>query len=182
MPNWCGNHIEIDGPVDKVSAIWSLANDDTDTGLLEALCPIGKWDYHNALAEWGTKWDINMTDANLEFTEYNDGNAIISGYIESAWSPPVAAVDSYVQKNPDVSIRLAFYEPANDFAGTYGYADCEDTDISVWDQELEFWEKDDAGIVLNEIFNIYDDVFEHHEEINQDNLDNDSLVDPEKVP
>ena len=56
MPNWCSNNIVIEGPKEKVEAIWSRATDDTDEGLLTALHPIGKWEYETALAEWGTKW------------------------------------------------------------------------------------------------------------------------------
>ena len=44
MPNWCSNHIVIEGPKDKVEAIWSKASDESDEGLLSALHPIGEWD------------------------------------------------------------------------------------------------------------------------------------------
>ena len=81
-----------------------------------------------------------------------------------------------------MDIKLAYYEPANDFAGTFGYPDCGDNSLSVWDQSIEFWEKDEQGRVLDELFAIYDDVHEQVEEINLSNIDNDSLVDPEKEP
>ena len=71
MPNWCSNHIVIEGPTNEVEAIWSKANDNSEDGLLGALHPIGEWDYHTALEEWGTKWDVNMTDANLELEKIN---------------------------------------------------------------------------------------------------------------
>ena len=69
MPNWCSNNIVIEGPKEKVEAIWSRAIDDTDEGLLTALHPIGKWEYETALAEWGTKWDINMTKEKMRSRE-----------------------------------------------------------------------------------------------------------------
>ena len=102
MPNWCSNHIKIEGPKDKVEAIWSKATDESEEGLLGALHPIGEWDYHKAIDQWGTKWDVNMTDANLEISE--DGTTI-EGYFESAWSPPLNAIMHYEMANPDVEIH-----------------------------------------------------------------------------
>ena len=58
MPNWCSNHIVIEGPKDKVEAIWSKATDESDDGLLGALHPIGEWDYHTAIDQWGTKLSL----------------------------------------------------------------------------------------------------------------------------
>ena len=44
MPNWCSNHIVIEGPTEKVEAVWSKATDPSNDGLLEAMVPLGKWD------------------------------------------------------------------------------------------------------------------------------------------
>ena len=174
MPNWCSNHIIIEGPKDKVGAIWSKATDESDDGLLGALHPIGEWNYHTAIDQWGTKWDINMTDANLEISE--DGTTI-EGYFESAWSPPLTAIMHYEMANPDVEIHCKYYEPANDFIGSNHYGD-----FSVYDQPRQFWETDRIGIELDETFAVTEMLDEWYEEIEDSRLDDDSLVDPEKLP
>ena len=95
LTNWCSNHITINGPKDKVEAIWSKANDNTEEGLLGAMVPIGEWEYHTALKTWGTKWDVSMSDSNLDFFKDKD-SAVIEGFFESAWSPPLGAVQEYL--------------------------------------------------------------------------------------
>ena len=122
MPNWCSNNIVIEGPKEKVEAIWSRATDDTDEGLLTALHPIGKWEYETALAEWGTKWDINMTDANLEISE--DGTRI-EGFFESAWSPPLEAFNTFCEDMDGVYAEIYYHEPGMTFVG---YWDSEGAD------------------------------------------------------
>lgn len=174
MPNWCSNHIKIEGPKDKVEAIWSKANDESEEGLLGALHPIGEWDYHKAIDQWGTKWDVNMTDANLEISE--DGTTI-EGYFESAWSPPLNAIMHYEMANPDVEIHCKYYEPANDFVGSNQYGD-----FSISDQPRSFWETDQAGIDLDGTFYVTEVLDEYREEIEEEHLDDDTLVDPEKLP
>ncbi len=177
MPNWCSNHIVIEGPKDKVEAIWSKATDNSEDGLLGALHPIGEWDYHTALEEWGTKWDVNMTDANLELEKINDKRSVISGYFESAWSPPLNAIANYELENPDVEIHCKYYEPANDFIGSNHYGD-----FSVYNQPRSFWETDQMGIDLDETFSVTEMIDEYNEDIHDESLDDDSLVDPEKLP
>ena len=174
MPNWCSNHIKIEGPKDKVEAIWSKATDESEEGLLGALHPIGEWDYHKAIDQWGTKWDVNMTDANLEISE--DGTTI-EGYFESAWSPPLNAIMNYEMANPDVEIHCKYYEPANDFVGSNQYGD-----FSISDQPRSFWETDQAGVDLDGTFYVTEMLDEYREEIEEEHLDDDTLVDPEKLP
>ena len=174
MPNWCSNHIVIEGPTDKVEAIWSKASDESDEGLLSALHPIGEWEYHTAIDQWGTKWDINISDANLEISE--DGT-IIEGYFESAWSPPLNAIMNYEMANPDVDIHCKYYEPANDFIGSNHYGD-----FSISDQPRSFWETDPAGQDLDGTFYVVEMLDEYQDEIEDEHLDDDTLVDPEKLP
>jgi hypothetical protein len=177
MPNWCNNHIVIEGPTDKVEAIWSKASDESEEGLLGALHPIGEWDYHKAVDEWGTKWDVSLSDSNLELEMINESTSAIVGYFESAWSPPLNAIMHYEEANPDVDIHCMYYEPANDFVGSNHYGD-----FSITDQPRSFWETDPAGQDLDGTFYVTEMLDEYQDELEDQHLDDDTLVDPEKLP
>ena len=87
MPNWCTNTLTIRGDVETLSQLKPVL--EAGEGLLEAIKPIGEWEYGNAVEAWGTKWDISTEG--LEFIDHGDGTAEISGYFDSAWAPPLEA-------------------------------------------------------------------------------------------
>lgn len=113
MPNWCSNSITITGPAAKIRALWDSSK--ANQGLLEAMVPIGEWDYGTAVDTWSTKWDVSLEG--LEFMEGQDGTATISGWFESAWAPPIGAYERFCDANDDVSIDASYFEPGMDFAG-----------------------------------------------------------------
>jgi len=149
MPNWCSNDIEITGPRDKIRALWD-ATQAEGSGLLNALVPmpdniflgnlgeeerkmceeqgIPNW-YDWSVSNWGTKWDVDPEG--LEYSEDGD-TATISGWMDTAWAPPVEAVQTYGEANPDVSITLNYNEGGMCFVGQYviengcGFDDCVD--------------------------------------------------------
>jgi len=139
MPNWCNNNITISGPTDKIKKLWedaqtanryTVMEDDVEVekvgfGLLEAMVPIGDWDYGTAVETWGTKWDIN--DEGLELIEVSEDIAEITGWFDSAWSPPIGAYERFIEKNEDCEISASYYEMGMDFAG-------------FWDGEDEYLE------------------------------------------
>ena len=117
MPNWCNNSITITGPAEKILDIWSKAQD-PDSGLINAMVPMpaelegttapsdgANW-YAWRCENWGTKWDVDLDGLELES---EDGTATISGWFDSAWSPPTSAYETFCDENPDCSIT-AFYE------------------------------------------------------------------------
>lgn len=114
MPNWCMNSIHISGPKDKIVALWEKAKE--KEGLLEAMAPIGEWNYGEACQSWGTKWDISLEALELEV----DGDtASIRGAADSAWSPPIDAFEFYCNANEDVTAELAYFEPGVGFVGRW---------------------------------------------------------------
>jgi len=117
MPNWCDNSITISGPKDKITELWKSAQtaQQGDFGLLEAMVPIGDWEYDTAVENWGTKWDIS--DEGLELN-INGNHAKITGYFQSAWSPPIDAYDNYLDLNPEVEIHATYNEGIS-FLGKY---------------------------------------------------------------
>lgn len=118
MPNWCANNISIVGPRDKITALWKTAiREDSNkcvTGLLEAMVPLSEWDYKTAIETWGTKWDVGINGLVL-----SDCGKVISGSVDTAWGPPIAAMKTYQKENPEVGINLTYFEPGCSFCGHY---------------------------------------------------------------
>lgn len=153
MPNWCSNSIEIVGPRDKIRELWAQATKDEGEGggLLRGLRPepnyeevdvepafpsikgnndpVDKsqswWDWR--VTNWGTKWEISVEG--LEFEEDKDGSvdgelyARITGWFDSAWSPPCNAFEFYANQNPDVRLTLDYYESGMGFVGRAEFID-----------------------------------------------------------
>jgi hypothetical protein len=142
MPNWNSNTVTITGPAEKIEALWAAANSKPDSGLLEAMVPMPKellegdgW-YGWAVTNWGTKWDVNMEGLELVLNE--DGTATITGWAESAWSPPLEAFQTYAEANADVYLELKYFEPGMAFTG-------------VWDSKGgdAYWDNCGSAEILN---------------------------------
>jgi len=130
MPNWCNNSITVEGPVDKIRELWEKATADgtNDTGLLDAMCAMHRelnetvadgsegtnW-YNWRVENWGTKWDVSSEG--LEFIDNGEGRAMITGWFDSAWAPPIGAYEQFCEANDDVNIEASYFEPGMDFAG-----------------------------------------------------------------
>ena len=91
MPNWCMNDVLISGPKEKITDLYNKIMD--TGGLLEVMSHQGEWDYSNAVDKWGTKWDVDPENLEIEF-EKEEGS--ISGTVDSAWSPPVEAFKTFL--------------------------------------------------------------------------------------
>ena len=113
MPNWCSNNFRIVGSTESLKPLWEQI--DRENKFLEVIKPIGEWDYGNAVEAWGTKWDVN-TDG-MEFTDNGDGTAEISGFFDSAWSPPVDAFQTLSQDLDSCYLELCYFEPGMCFVG-----------------------------------------------------------------
>ena len=116
MPNWCSNSLTIKGDASTLVALKKIIESDGE-GLLEAIAPIGEWDYDKAVAHWGTKWDI--TTEGLEYTDNGDGTAEITGYFDSAWAPPIEAFQSLADDWDSCYIELLYEEPGMCFVGCW---------------------------------------------------------------
>ena len=115
MPNWCSNSLIIRGNVETLSELKPVL--EAGEGLLEAIKPIGEWEYGNAVEAWGTKWDISTEG--LQFTDHGDGTAEIEGYFDSAWSPPVEAFQQLAEDWDSCYIELKYFEPGMCFVGVF---------------------------------------------------------------
>ena len=137
MPNWCSNNFSIRGNVESIKDLWDDANE--KEGLLEAIKPIGEWEYGNAVEAWGTKWDVSLEG--LQYTDHGDGTAEISGYFDSAWSPPIAAYEQLAADFDSCVIDCSYFEPGMDFAGFWTSENGEEHLDNLHDE----WEKGDEA-------------------------------------
>jgi hypothetical protein len=130
MPNWCSNNITIQGPAELIKSIWAAAQfqEGKEGSLLNAMVPmpedIGDGWYDWSVTNWGTKWDVNMEG--LEFELLPDGRAMIHGWFDSAWSPPVGAYEKFCAANDDVYICASYFEPGMSFIGIWDNEDIGD--------------------------------------------------------
>lgn len=151
MPNWCTNNITITGPKDKINKLIERARSanpkrpDEELGLLEAMVPIGDWEYGTAVETWGTKWDVSTEG--LEVYNIIEDRAVIEGWFDSAWSPPVEAMRAYLAENPDVDIWMNYFEPGVSFIGEF-----EDGEESTYEIDPE--NLDNIPDDLREAFNL----------------------------
>jgi len=133
MPNWCTNNVSISGPKEKIAELWNKAKSN-DSGLLEAMVPIGEWQYGLATETWGTKWDVNLEG--LEYEESGD-EASIMGFFESAWSPPLDAFKKFCTENTDISANLTFFEPGMAFVGQWDSNSMEEESYEIDPENLD---------------------------------------------
>lgn len=149
MPNWCNNNISISGPTETIKQLWNDA--EAAEGLLSAISPIPEilkdttsptpadidqvqqqtmiaqtgydnW-YDWCVANWGVKWDVSLEG--LEFTDNSDGTAMIEGWFDSAWAPPITAYNTFCDDMDNCSLEASYHEPGMDFAGFYSDGDDE---------------------------------------------------------
>lgn len=117
MPNWCSNNFTITGDVDTLRPLWEATQQEDNPQFLEAIAPIGDWEYGNAVESWGTKWDVN-TDG-MEFEDHGDGTATLHGFFDSAWSPPIEAFNTLAADWDSCYLELTYFEPGMAFVGEW---------------------------------------------------------------
>lgn len=180
MPNWCSNAIEITGPKDKIKALWEAAQKDEKDGggLLQALHPmpqelidtegLGDGDnwYSWRVTNWQTKWEISTEG--LGYDEDGD-SATVSGWFDSAWSPPIGAAEHYATDNPDVKITLDYYEPGMCFVGRYTIEEGVGEDVYFeYGSETSETVRDLIGEDMDDMWNISEQMAEYESEIDDD--------------
>ena len=141
MPNWCSNTITIKGDVETLSQLKHVI--EAGEGLLNAIKPKPEalrdttsppypkdsphykppvmvdghtnW-YDWCVDNWGTKWDV---ECHLEFHDHGDGTAEIEGWFDSAWAPPIAAMQTLADDWDSCYIELMYFEGGMAFVGCW---------------------------------------------------------------
>jgi len=126
MPNWCSVSMQIEGPREGVEALVRAAtegagedHDGMPKGLLSLMAPIsGDKTVTSQRDEWGTKWDV--TDAEvIDESDLGEGRVSVDLVFDTAWSPPIEAVETFLGENEDFDVRMQYFEPGIAFVGEY---------------------------------------------------------------
>jgi hypothetical protein len=117
MPNWCDNSIQVthENPEMMEKFIKSFNNSTLFKDFFPMPENYNDW-YAWAVEEWGTKWDIQIQDSNMD-------DNIFHGYFDTAWSPPISAYHKFA--NLGFIIDATFHENGLAFIGTWSTKDGE---------------------------------------------------------
>ena len=122
MPNWCANNCEISHEdKSKIDAIETFLKEFDEKeqeekdkmGLLQFLVPnpTGEWDYNWCVANWGTKWDIQL----YEWDRTGENTIYLN--FDTAWAPPTVAYDTLTEEGYD--IHASYLEEGMGFVGQH---------------------------------------------------------------
>jgi hypothetical protein len=129
MPNWCQNLLTVTSATPEFRA-WladhgfsfekmnplptsrrSARSDPNGWAMLDRCC--------NA---WGTKCDLDENEQRQVASELLENG---SAFFDTAWSPPIQAIEALSRKFPEVSFQLHYCELGMFFAGTAIFQDGE---------------------------------------------------------
>ena len=125
---------------------------------------IKKYGYKNwydfQVANWGTKWDVDCSDVEVD----EDGLGFSGGF-ESAWSPPIRIAEALVEQGYEVT--LYYYEPGMGFCGKF-----EDgvDDYYEYSGENSQTVRSAIGDELDDMFGISDSMAEYEAEQEEEEL------------
>lgn len=119
MPNWCNNSLYIEAPEEDIAAIKAAI---ADEGLLNYLRPepeylessggtMPTW-YVWRVKNWGTKWEVSA-----EITGETETSLYI--YFDSAWSPPIKALQHWMDQSENRIVDLRYIEWGMAFCGIF---------------------------------------------------------------
>jgi hypothetical protein len=122
MPNWCNNILTISEP--SAELVDYLKAEGFSFDKIKPMPPELKqtedWDGRAwAVGNWGTKWDLDENP--LLFDSIQEKQ--ISFCFETAWSPPMGAIEALSEKFPDDHFLLQYLEMGMGFFGEASFQD-----------------------------------------------------------
>jgi len=109
MPNYCWNTVTVTGTKEKIAEIAKAAE---AGAFLEYCAPVGEWDYGKCIETWGTKWEADIQDVNVD-------EDTIDLNFNTAWSPPIEAYEALLEQDGVDNVYATYIEEGCDFAGVY---------------------------------------------------------------
>lgn len=117
MPNWCSNHITIEGSVGAITNIQFIIehNDDNLMAVRPRPEDIGDDWYSWSVKNWGTKWEMAVNS--IESHVVNDDRMFLTIQGDTAWAPPVELLRFITERFTDVICHITYVEEGMDFCG-----------------------------------------------------------------
>lgn len=155
MPNWCENYVQLSGPKDRIEDIVAAATSGTeDAGFFDHALPLSEeTGISDRYDRWGTKWDVTDADAS-DVEQLSDDIAEVELSFMTAWSPPIGVYEALSDNL--VKVQAYYYEPGMAFCGVF--EDEQDHEYPIDIDTGDFFEVDEHGMRLNELFGIRDDL------------------------
>ena len=162
MPNWCSNVFTIRGDIETLRPLWEATQNEDNPEFLNAIKPIGEWEYGTAIDAWGTKWDV-PTDG-MELVDNGDGTAELKGFFDSAWSPPISAFNTLSEDWDSCYIELYYFEPGMAFVGYWDSEGADDYyEIDTDEEDLVIPEYLEEEFNVKDWFDSGEDMYEDEE-------------------
>jgi len=136
MPNWCNNQLTVSGATPELRAY--LEENGFSFGKIHPVAepppdaePMRVSQLY--IDAWGTKWDLDEPDQLRVARELLD---VGTAYFDTAWSPPLAALEALSAMFPDDTFGLTYCEPGNSFAGNATFEAGTSHDVPADDGEV----------------------------------------------
>jgi len=124
MPNWCENKLTVDNVTPAFQEFLKEEGGFSFERMVKPNRPESDeagWGTVAAQnAAWGTKWDLDENEAREIADLLADGN---DAHFDTAWSPPINAIEALSQMFPEVSFTLYYHEAGMRFYGTADFSE-----------------------------------------------------------
>ena len=151
MPNWCENHVTINGDTHTIQKLVDVKFD------FAVIKPEPTWEandddswYDWRLENWGCKW--NRDEQSIHVLDYDSVSATFS--FLTPWGPPLAIYEALQEMSVDV--EALFFEPGVQAFGGYSKRRTWEIDfgacVSKHGSPEEFFSRDPLGKQFEELF------------------------------
>lgn len=157
MPNWCENHLTIEGRRDEVARFVAQARTEDEAlqfgrfipepdGLVDPNEDRASW-YEWRIENWGTKWELEEVDSEEADQVVDDENPELATYFfDTAWDPPIAFVATISTQFPALTFILSYDEPTMGFGGAIRLRDGQMNTLAEGHSRSEQWDENDEPI------------------------------------